>query len=481
MTLAACTLILHYSTAGLSWKTIKSLRRSQSRLHDNNKHPFEDAKDDVASQEVEFEILQGWTMLALHTLFVSTGLESAVRFIIPFYYHFKMIMLIAFTIPSWAVLSGRKGDDVENSNDNSYHGSPLVPFSFNNIIVPGVHKVHTLMDNDPKGFIIHAVAMTPLWIIDYVFLPGVLMTEEERKAVRTARQVEKKQKLVPTPPRRAFPPPIASNSTKLGSKVLSSVLDTPRETATPTRTEQTSEGSSSSSKGGFSFTQTPLTPLLNKGKNNMADLSKNLSGFSPLAKSRITSSALRLRQFSRDHNIPSSIRPRSKTKQEKEPSPRYEGDESLSLPSIRRRNKEASNDIFASEASDDIFESSKPSPAKLSDKMDIDFSDSEDDDDKPYRTRPNTQRRMHRERQRLSFGDHFREIVTGDASIRLRDHLFDLELPSVPSPSPRRRRGGNSFEGGSSRKTKGMALSPNITTRRRSSRLAKKKGYQQIH
>mmetsp|Transcript_16994 Transcript_16994/g.25598 ORF Transcript_16994/g.25598 Transcript_16994/m.25598 type:complete len:474 (-) Transcript_16994:881-2302(-) len=463
MTQAACTLILHYSTARLSWKTIKSLRRSQSRLH-NNKHSLgpEDAgriNNDV-SQVVEFEILQGWTILALHTLFVSTGLEYAVRFIIPFYYHFKMIMLIAFTIPSsWAMMSGRKDD--EHSNDNSHYGlSPLIPFCFNSILVPGVHKVHALMDNDPKGWILYAIAVAPLLILDYVFLPGVTMTEEERKSVRATRLVEKEQRTTPpikTPPRRAFPPPISPNSTTTTtSKVLSSVPELPTENATPTRTERELEESSSK---GFSFTQTPLSPFLTKmGKSSF----NNLSGFSPLAKSRITSSALRLRQFSKDHNVQSSIKLRSKSKQEKEPS-QYERDESLSLPSIRRRNK----------ASDDIFESS--GPTKLSEQMDIDFSDIEDDE--PYTPKPKTQRRTNRERQRLSFGDHFREIVTGDASIRVRDHLFDLELPSVPSPSPRRRRGGNSGEGGSSSNKRGLTLSPNVTTRRRSSRLAKRNGY----
>ena len=121
MTQAACALILHYSTARLCWKTVKSLRRSRSRLH-NNKRPPEDKIKHDASQEVEFAILQGWTILALHTLFVSTGLEYAVRFIIPFYYHFKMLMLIAFTIPSWALFTSGRKEEGENSKDNSYYG-----------------------------------------------------------------------------------------------------------------------------------------------------------------------------------------------------------------------------------------------------------------------------------------------------------------------------------------------------------------------
>ena len=325
------------------------------------------------------------------------------------------------------------------------------------------------MDNDPKGWVLYAIAVTPLLILDYVFLPGVLLTDEQRKAVRAARLVEEKKSTDPpikSPPRRAFPPPITSNSTTIITKVLSSVPELPSDNiSTPPPRREDNEVPTSK---GFSFTQTPISPFLNKmGKSSLS----NLNGFSsPLAKSRITSSAMRLRQFSRDHNLPSSIRPRFKSKQEEETSPN-EKDESISLPSIRRRNK----------ASDDVFESPGPTPNNLSEEemdMDIDLSDVEDEDDTPDRSKSKPQRRKNRERQRLSFGDHFREIVTGDASIRVRDHLFDLETGPLPSPR-RRRRGGNSSEGGSSNNKKGLTLSPNVTTRRRSSRLANRKGHQQ--
>jgi len=475
MTQAACHLILHYSTARLSWKTIKSLRRSQSNKHSSSS---EDT-DRIQNQQVDFEILQGWTILALHSLFVSTGLEYAIRFVIPFYYHLKMFMLIAFTVPLWAIRRSNY------ENDGAYGLSPLIPFCFNNIIVPGMHKIHELMDNDPKGWFLYAIAITPLLILDYLFLPGVLLSEEERKTVRNARLVEKKKRTTPsikTPPRRAFPPPIR--------KVLASVPEFPTENPseqrtfdkqskgktsyepsakairpdTPPRRDQVSEDSSASSSSfsatkGFSFTQTPLSPFLSKsGKKAL-----NLSGFSPLAKSRITSSGLRLRQFSRDHNVLSSMKPSSKSTKEDE---NLEGDETLTLPNIRRRNN----------ISDDIFASSRPTTAKLSEPMDIDLSDIDNEDDE-LTPKPKVPRHKNRERQRLSFGDHFREMVTGDASIRVRDHLFDLELPSVPSPSPRRRRGGNSSSSSSNNTNK--ALSPNITTRRRSSRLAKRTGSQQ--
>lgn len=455
-------------------------------IHINNKINYD--SNALHNEEVEFEILQGWTIIALHTLYVSTGLEYAVRFIIPFYYHLKMLLLIAFTIPS--SLLWRRGKDY-GDNNSSYSLSPLIPFCFNCIIVPGVHKVHDLMDNDPRGWALYVIAVIPLLMLDFVFLPGVLVTEEERSTIRNARLVDNRKTSPehphqpppppPTPPRRAFPPPISyatsdvssaasyetmellksgdqskeeRDNLQQSSKTSTRPLTTPPHKDDEEIIEQTPPPCNNTPtrrnifEKGYSFTQTPLSPFL-KGKKN----SYNLSGFSPLAKSRITSSALRLRQFSRDHNMLSTTRTRSKSKSEENS---HHGDESLTLPNIRRRNK----------VSEDIFESSLSSP-KPDEAMDL--SDIEFDEDEPP---PKPQGRRNKRRERLSFGDHFREIVTGDASIRVRDHLFDLELPSVPSPSPRsRRRGGP----GTKSKKKGLELSPNITTRRRSSRLAKKK------
>ena len=489
-----------YSTARLSWKTVKSLRRSRRRSIHNNKKQSSSVLKDVNNkinydsnalhdEEVEFEILQGWTIIALHTLYVSTGLEYAVRFIIPFYYHLKMLLLIAFTIPS--SLLWRSGKDY--GDNSSYSLSPLIPFCFNCIIVPGVHKCHELMDNDPRGWALYVIAVIPLLMLDLVFLPGVLLTEEERRKIRNARLVENRKVSSahhphhpppppPTPPRKAFPPPISYATSDISSaashettelmksgdqskeernNLQQSSKTSTRPPKTPPREddemiiEQTPPPCNNTPtrrsifEKGYSFTQTPLSPFLNKsGKKN----SYNLSGFSPLAKSRITSSALRLRQFSRDHNMLSTTKTRSKSKSEENS---HHGDESLTLPNIRRRNK-VSEDIFASSSS------SKPDEA-------LDLSDIEFDEDEPP---PKPKGRRNKRRERLSLGDQFRELVTGDASIRVRDHLFDLELPSVPSPSPRsRRRGGP----GTKSKKKGLDLSPNITTRRRSSRLAKKK------
>ena len=52
-------------------------------------------------------------------------------------------------------------------------------------------------------------------------------------------------------------------------------------------------------------------------------------------------------------------------------------------------------------------------------------------------------RRRSRRRERLSLGDHLRELVTGDANIHIRDHLFDLDLPSTPEKKRVMKEGGN--------------------------------------
>jgi len=101
MTKAFCHLILHYSIARLSWKTIKSLRRTRHNIHRNKKYN---------NTTPEYEILQGWVILAFHTLYVSLGVEYMVRFIVPFYFHFKMIgLLLTFVLPSWGDRNGCSG------------------------------------------------------------------------------------------------------------------------------------------------------------------------------------------------------------------------------------------------------------------------------------------------------------------------------------------------------------------------------------
>ena len=200
MTQAFCHLVLHYSVARLSWKTIKSLRRSRSVMRRKN-YESDGNNEDVST--IEYEILQGWTILAFHSLYVSLGIEYFVRFFIPFYFHLKMIvLLVTFVVPSWG---GRK-------NGSSEFGlSPVISYWFDYLIVPSVNKVHEFMDNDPKGFAKQQIANVALLVIDYLIAPGICTSDEDKQRARERisdgiGEGDKHK----TPPANAFPQPIAN-------------------------------------------------------------------------------------------------------------------------------------------------------------------------------------------------------------------------------------------------------------------------------
>jgi len=166
MTQAFCHIVLHYSVARLSWKTIKSLRRSRSR------HRRRQNDNDA----IEYEILQGWTIIAFHSLYVSLKIEYFVRFFIPFYFHLKMmVLLVTFVLPSFGGING---------SSDEYGLSPVISYWFDYLIVPGINKVHELMDNDPKGWAKKQIAMLPFLMIDFLIAPGMFTSEEEKQLAR---------------------------------------------------------------------------------------------------------------------------------------------------------------------------------------------------------------------------------------------------------------------------------------------------------
>ncbi|KAL9188473.1 hypothetical protein ACHAXT_006851 [Thalassiosira profunda] len=207
MTQAFCALLLHYSVARLSWKTIKSLRRSRSRLQGDG------TSNSNSISAVEYEVLQGWTILAFHSLYVAIGVEYFVRFFIPFYFYFKMVFLAAaFVVPSLSTrshISTKHTTGMKSGGGDGSAGlSPVISYCFDFVIVPGVHKMHELVDHDPKRWILHQLAMLPFRLIDWFVLPGVLATEEEKQRAGTMGSEEISQ----APPAGAFPPRIIDDN-----------------------------------------------------------------------------------------------------------------------------------------------------------------------------------------------------------------------------------------------------------------------------
>ena len=535
MTQAFCHLVLHYSIASLSWKTIKSLRRSRNRHRRKKKCdgdddvPLDQNNDDGVNDvvtSVDYEILKGWTIIAFHSLYVSMGIECFVRFVVPFYFHLKMIVLIAtFVIPSnWS-----------STSDGMSGLSPVVSYWFDYLIVPGVHRVHAFMGHDPKEWAKQQLAMLPLLLLWFI-LPGVFATDDEMELVRKKRSAydyasENNVMLIskpstehpfdeqmisndassPTiimkdddgsvaevavkvPPQKAFtysasssnlsPKPSYDNlMTSHDQSLLREINDYYQSSAedagtasyahaskfdsvekAPSRKKEVEKKRFTTQKypdDSKNFRVTPprvlrdstlfneispkrtpksslfprTTPPLSTEQlyNSLSPTPSKKSSFhsivSPAAKSRLESSAMRLRRISQEH------RPRSVLSPHK-----------------------VSSKGYASIDDEDTVSTSKP------DKRTKGMRESE------IKGAPSTRRKG----QRLSLGDHFRELVTGDANIRVRDHLFDLDLPISPRrhlAEERLKRSKNN-----SRNSTLRDIDSSHVTTRRSSRLAKKNG-----
>ena len=470
MTQAFCHIVLHYSVARLSWKTIKSLRRSRSRHRRRQKCTSQNGPSPTQirgtvvkndNDAIEYEILQGWTIIAFHSLYVSLKIEYFVRFFIPFYFHLKMIvLLVTFVLPSY-----------------EYGLSPVISYWFDYLIVPGINKVHELMDNDPKGWAKKQIAMLPFLMIDFLIAPGMFTSEEEKQLARDRIRVvgsnnsngEKDKYNIPPP--EAFPqqisklsPPMVldeqqlseaeseSDSTEpmvlddqhIGQQILeddkTKVSDEPMVLDGPIVAEESNAAISQSTlevpaatsnvsqQHDDSDEQTPQTPprgisleITPTRRSRISALTNN-SMLSPVVRSRLASSAMKLKRFSREHprkgGLLSSLSPK------RTPHKQYES---------------------------------------LDDELNVAINENE--------RQPATRRTRSKRRERLSLGDHFRELVTGDANIRVRDHLFDLETDLPTSP---RRHLRQPSKNGKRNDTLNGDLSPNVTTRR-SSRLAKKR------
>jgi hypothetical protein len=421
----------------------------------------------------------GWTLLGFHSIYVNSGIEYPVSIVVPFYYYFKLLVLGAtFVLPSLTLLNPLKRWSGEGSVSN-----PLVVGWFHFLIVPGVQKMHALMDHDPKRWALEQLSILPFLLLDLLILPGVLLSDEERESVRIRRnesydEVEDTEmEYVPAP---SAPPaslfqrddifPIKSSDGK--------AMDTDSDDDNDKCASDSGlnpynnlSGQSAMHKSNLYLSPTRLdkiashrpTSLFPRTTPTRGTDSTNLHMSSPVAKSRVASSTLRLRRFSREHEVSQILSPSMKlTPRIDEPAGMFND-----------------NDNNTNEQTKDVAADKKETKQTQLHNL------SQDENESPNHNVETIKPRRSR-RERLSLGDHFRELVTGDANIRVRDHLFDLELPSVPiCPSPRHvsppsyRVASSGYEGRrAGRDRMGEVDTSNITTRsRRSSRLANRPDY----
>jgi hypothetical protein len=404
----------------------------------------------------------GWTLLAFHSIYVSSGIEYPLSFLIPFYYYFKLLVLGAtFVLPTLTALNPFQKFTGESSGSN-----PFIVGWFNFLVVPTVQRMHELMDHDPKRWAVQQLSILPFFLLDYFILPGVLLSDEERDDVRMRRSQScrardtEMEEVLPAP--SAPPASIFERdniSTKNEAEKYSNSSDSDAEVdsnqqsnlyQSPIRPQRTANINTPEPAAPTSFFPR-TTPISSSSASNL-----NIT--SPVAKSRVASSALKLRRFSREHEVSQTLTPTGKL------TPRVQ------KPAKSDRSTAEKN---AEDATVDKEETKQKSRYSLS----------PDENEAPNRVETITPKR--KRRGRLSLGDRFRELVTGDANIRVRDHLFDLDLPTVPiCPSPRRHPSPRSYRITRSTSAAKRAAyaggrksevdASNITTRsRRSSRIKK--------
>mmetsp|Transcript_4854 Transcript_4854/g.6251 ORF Transcript_4854/g.6251 Transcript_4854/m.6251 type:complete len:225 (+) Transcript_4854:32-706(+) len=151
MTTAACRVILQASSLCLTWRSVKSLKKS--------------------AHSMDIEVLQLWSLLAFHTVSVQIGIEGNLS-CFPFYYCFKMILMVITFLP----------------------GTKFPNFWFEVILVPGMERVHQACDVGVVGVVKFQVKMLPLRVLD-LFLPGIAEPDDEdgERSYASVRRLRDKQ------------------------------------------------------------------------------------------------------------------------------------------------------------------------------------------------------------------------------------------------------------------------------------------------
>jgi hypothetical protein len=149
MTRAACNLILQLATARHCWRTIQALKQSHySSQHDPQTQAFFLSRDT--------SLLHLWALLAFHTVYVQTGLETLLS-LFPFYYYIKLILILITVQPE----------------------TGFSKYWFDILLVPLMDHIHSILDMDWKSFIRQEVVLFPYTLLHMVLFPGIFTTVEE--------------------------------------------------------------------------------------------------------------------------------------------------------------------------------------------------------------------------------------------------------------------------------------------------------------
>ena len=382
MTKAACNLIFRIAKVFLAWRTIKALRRNND---DKIKPKDPNGPNCHHVVKIDWEILQLWALYAFHSLYQYSGLEFFVA-VFPFYYYFKMVLIIiTFLIPR----------------------TKFASFWFDIVLLPMMHYTHELLNLDWKGFIQKEAILLPWQFLDLFLLPGLFTEEEEASFIFKLRDDQLKR-----------------SSQKYSNSEIDSCESNDKKIENEHGTQE-------------------ISP---RKQNKILETS---SFTSPVARSRLAASSLHLRKFSQEHRFPTEETDFEETEKRRPPSPsnisvssspsrmttpkaKNSEPESILNSSPRRKVKggrppsvafkQTKSSLLSQTSKSPTKSKSKPFPeSKYERDRRILHSVLDEDDDTISLS------------SRRSVSNSVRKFITGDDNIRIRDFLFDIELPAIPS------------------------------------------------
>lgn len=394
MTKAACKLILRIGSVSLSWRTFKSLKRLGKDCNGN---------------DIEWEILQLWSLYTFQILF--SRMEWIALFI-PFYYYFKMILLIATFLP----------------------GTRFPNYWFEIILVPLMHHAHSVLNYDWKGFK-KEVILLPYQLIDLFLLPGFFTTEEEINAIiylRKKQLDEASQSVLKTDPDTSRD----SSCTIIEKNVSVSRPISPERKGIDLEPDSGASWSRVAASGqqlrklSLEYRRHSLPNTVNSPtRREMRPTPENDPRFNTATNTPPTSFNLKRGAIGlRSYDSPT---PSSKAHEILEDANTYISSRRVTMRSTRRANPINETVSTPIRKRNTVRVYSPRTPHDAVERLNKLVQESYDDDVSIKSGRSS------------SLGDGLRRFITGNPNIRLRDYLFDLDLPSVPlreNISPKRSR-----------------------------------------
>jgi hypothetical protein len=295
------------------------------------------------------------------------------------YYYIKLVVVVVTFIP----------------------GTRFPDFWFTTILVPMMDKCHLIMNLELKSFLQREVFLLPWRFLDLFILPG-LISDEEAEIVNRCR-----------------------------AQQLEQVFCEGEEDGMDREIDGTNSTDSLSVK---SVAETRTSRIKYRNKNNS-------SFSSPIARSRVAASNMHLRKFSRDHGsvgLSTSRRasaaaaaPKHRQKQSvrKKNSLPKDTSEASTLASKRHsgknptsRSRRPPKSAFSSDSTEKG--STVSSGASRTDKKQTEQAGT---------SKPEVDNSQN---NGAGLNCRLRKFITGDSNIRVRDYLFDINMPALPATVP---------------------------------------------